>query len=80
MGSSKSYLGVIGGTLGEQGLERVVTRQEETSQVDEELASNVKEDQEKVDSHKAQDGVNLGDGGLTLQVVENGVLGQLSEK
>lgn len=76
----QSHLGVIRAARGEEGLERVVAGQEETGKVDEELASDVEEDQEEVNSDQAKDGVDLGDGGLSLQVVEHRVLGQLLEK
>lgn len=72
-----SYLSVIRGTRGEEGLERVVAGEKETGEVDEELASDVEEDKEEVDSDQTQDGVDLGNRGLTLKVVEDGVLGEL---
>lgn len=50
---SVSYLGVIRGTRREEGLERVVTGEEETSEVDEEFASDVEEDEEEVDTDEA---------------------------
>jgi hypothetical protein len=74
----KSYLSVIRGTRSEEGLEGVVTGKKETGEVDEELASDVEEHEEEVDSDKTQDGVDLGNGGLTLKVVKDGVLGELS--
>jgi len=40
-------LGVIRGTRREEGLERVVTGEEETSEVDEEFASDVEEERKK---------------------------------
>lgn len=76
----ETYLGVIRGTRREEGLEGVVAGEKETGKVDEELASNVEEDQEEVDSDQAEDHVDLGDIGLTLKVVEDRVLGELSEK
>jgi hypothetical protein len=62
---------------GEERLERVVTGEQETGKVDEELASNVEEDQEEVDSNKAKDDIDLGDIGLTLKVGEDRVLREL---
>lgn len=76
----ETYLSVIRSTRREEGLEGVVTGEEETGKVDEELASNVEEDQEEVDSNQAEDHIDLGDIGLTLKVVEDRVLGELSEK
>lgn len=72
-----THVGVIGLAGGEESLERVVAGDDETSEVDEELSSNVEEDQEEVESAETQDGVDLGDGGLLLEVVEGRVLGQL---
>lgn len=70
-------MGVIGLGLGEQSLERVVTRDDEASKVDKELASDVEEDEEEVEGTETEDDVDLGDGALLLKVVEGRVLGQL---
>jgi len=76
----RSYLSVIRGTRSEEGLKGVVAGEKETGEVGEELASNVEEDEEEVDSDQTKDGVDLGDRGLTLKVVEDGVLGELSHR
>jgi len=70
-------LSVIRGTRGEQGLEGVVARKDETGKVDEELAGDVEEDKEEVDTDQTQDDIDLGNGGLSLQVVQDRVLRQL---
>jgi hypothetical protein len=70
-------VGVIGLARGEQSLERVVAGDEETGKVDEELASDVEEDEEEVEGTETEDDVDLGDGALLLKVVEGRVLGQL---
>ena len=70
-------MGVIGLARREQSLERVVAGDEEASKVDEELASNVEEDEEEVEGTKTEDDVDLGDGALLLKVVEGRVLRQL---
>ena len=70
-------MGVIGLGLREQSLERVVTRDDEASKVDEELASNVEEDEKEVEGTETEDDVDLGDGALLLKVVESRVRGQL---
>lgn len=62
---------------GEKRLKGVITGDQETGKVDEELASNVKEDKEEVDSDKAEDDIDLGDIGLTLKVGKDRVLGEL---
>jgi hypothetical protein len=70
-------LSIICLARGEHGIERVVARNQETGKVDEELASDVEEDQEGVDSDQAEDDIDLRNGGLALQVVEDRVLGEL---
>ena len=70
-------LSVINLAGAEQGVQRVVAGDDEASNVDKELASNVEEDEEEIQAGETQDGVGLGDGGLLLKVVECGVLGQL---
>ena len=70
-------MGVIGLVLGEESLERVVAGDDEASKVDEELASNVEENEEEVQGTETEDDVDLGDGALLLKVVEGRVLGQL---
>lgn len=70
-------LSVIRGTRSEESLEGVVPGEKETGEVGEELASDVEEDEEEVDSDQTQDGVDLGERGLTLKVVQDRVLGEL---
>jgi hypothetical protein len=70
-------LGVINLAGAEQGVQRVVAGDDEASNVDKKLASNVKEDEEEVQASETQDGVGLGDGCLLLEVVEGGVLAKL---
>lgn len=49
-GFAPAYLGIIGGTSGEQRMKRVIAGNKETSKVDQKLASNVEEDEEEVDA------------------------------
>jgi hypothetical protein len=72
-----TYLGVVDLASGEQSVQRVVAGDDESSNVDEELSGNVEEDEEEVEAGETEDGVGLGDGGLLLEVVEGGVLGEL---
>lgn len=65
------------GAGGEEGLERVVTGEEETGEVDKELSGDVEEDKEEVNSNEAKDDIDLGDVGLTLKVGKDRVLGKL---
>jgi hypothetical protein len=75
----RTYLSVIDLASGEQGVQGVVAGDDESSNVDKELASNVEEDEEEVEAGKTEDSVGLGDGGLLLEVVEGGVLGELDD-
>jgi len=70
-------LGIIVLVMGKQGVERIVSRDDETGNVGEELAAEVKQDEEEVERDRANNGVGLGDRGLFLEVVESRVLGEL---
>ena len=70
-----AYLSVIDLAGAEESAQRVVSRDDKASNVDEELASNVEKDEEEVQASKTQDCIHLGHGGRLLEVVEGGVLG-----
>lgn len=72
-----AYLSIISFAGAEQSLQRVVARDDESSHVYEELASNVEENKEEINANKAEEGVNLWNRRLLLEVVECRVLGQL---
>ena len=72
-------LSVVNLACREEGVQRVVTRDDESGNVDKELSSNVEEDEEEVEAGKTEDHVYLGHGGLLLKVVEGGVFGQLED-
>lgn len=72
-----THLSVIRLSSCEKGVEGVVGGEDEASQVDKQLAGDVEEDQEGVDSSQTKDDVHLGDGSLALEVVEDRVLGEL---
>jgi hypothetical protein len=76
-GPRTTYLGVIDLAGAEEGVQRVVAGNDEASNVDEELAGDVEKDEEEVQAGETEDGVDLGDRRLPLQVVEDGELGQL---
>lgn len=76
-GVKQAHVSVIGLAGGEEGLKRVIAGDDETGKVGEELSSNVEEDGKEVESCDTQDNVDLGDGGLRLEVVEQVVLGEL---
>lgn len=68
-------LSIIDLASGKQSIKRVIPRDQEPGKVDEEFSSDIEEDQEKINSDKAEKGIDLGDRGLLLQVVESGILG-----
>lgn len=73
-------LSIISRTRGKQGMKRIVTRNQETGEINQEFTRNVEEDKEEIDSNKTEDGVDLGDRGLSFEVVEEGVFGELLVK
>lgn len=70
-------LGVVSSARSEQGVQRVVAGNDKASKVGEQLAAEVEDDEEEVESGEADDGVGLGNTGLLLKVVQGGVLGEL---
>lgn len=70
-------LGIILLVGGKERVERVVSGEDEASKVGEELAAEVEDDKEEVESNKADGGIGLGNAGGLLEVVEGRVLGQL---
>lgn len=73
----QTYLCIIGFATAEQGFQRVVSGEQETSEVDEELASNVEENEEEVETEKAEDNINFRHRGLLFKAVKRGILGEL---
>lgn len=72
-------LGIVTLSDTEQGLERVVSWNHETSNVCKKLTADVEEDKEEVCRDKAEESVNLGHRGLLLKVVQGWVLRELSK-
>lgn len=70
-------LGIIDLVSGEQGLQRVVARDDKARNVGQELATQVEDDEKEVQGDETNDSVDLGNGGLLLKVVESRVLGKL---
>lgn len=70
-------MGIIDLADGEEGVHGVVGRDEKTSKVGQELTPIIKEDQKDVDEADTTNGVDFGNTGLLLEVVERRVLGQL---
>jgi hypothetical protein len=73
-------LGIIGLANGEESFEGIISGDDETSKVGKDLSSKVEEDEEKVEADYSKNGVNFGDGGLLLEVVEDLVLRKLDKK
>lgn len=72
-------LGIVLLAGGEQGVEGVVAGNDEAGEVGQELTTQVEDDKEEVEGSNADDGVGLGNVGRLLDVVQGGVLGQLSQ-
>lgn len=70
----RTYLGIISLACTKQRLQRVITRDDESRKVHEELSSDVKEDEEEVDARDAEEGIDFGDRCLLLEVVERRIL------
>ena len=77
VGRSGTHLSIINFAGREQGRQRVVAGNDKTSDVNEELAGDVKEDQEEVKCRDTQNSVDLGHRRLLLEIVESGVFRQL---
>jgi hypothetical protein len=75
-----SYLSIIGASRSKESLEGVESGHGECDEVDEEFASNVEEYEEEVDADQAQEGIDLGNGGLSLKIVEERELGKLGRE
>jgi hypothetical protein len=71
-------LSIVNFACAEQGVQGVVSRNDKSCKVHEELSTDVEEDQKEVDSDESEEGVHLGDAGLLLEIVESRVFGQLS--
>jgi hypothetical protein len=70
----KAYLSIVSLAGAEQSFQRVISRNDEAGEVDEELASDVEEDEEEVQGEKAEDDIDFGNRRLALEVVEGRVL------
>jgi len=70
-------LGIISLASGEQGLERVVSGNHESSKVYEQLPTDVEENEEEIGRDQPEDSICLWDRSLFLQVVQGRILGKL---
>lgn len=73
-------LSIIDLACAEQSIQRVIPRDDEACEVHKELSTDIEEDQEKVDSDEAEEGIDLGDAGLLLEIVEGRVFGKLQNR
>jgi len=71
-------LGIVILLGGEEGIQGVVSGDDEAGEVGQELASEVEDNEEEVESGEPNGGVDLGDRGLLLKVVEGGILRKLT--
>jgi hypothetical protein len=70
-------LSIIRGTRGEQGIQGIISRDQKSSEVHEEFTGDVEEHQKEVNAGETEDGVDLRNGGLALEIVEHGVFREL---
>jgi len=70
-------LNIICGASSEECMEGVITGDNEAGKIDEKLASDVEKHQEEIRPNQTQEGVDFGNRGLSLQVVEHRVFGEL---
>ena len=80
MHAYRQPLGVIGLVRREEGIKGVVSWDDKAGKVGEELASEVEDDKEEVESHEADDGIGLRDGSALLEVVQGRVLRELEDR
>ncbi len=76
-GTYSQPLSIVSGAGSEQGIQRVVAGNDEASQIGEELATEVEDNEEEVEGAQADNSIRLGDTSLLLKIVQGGVLGEL---
>ena len=70
-------MSIVNLACAEQCLQRVIPWDDKSCDIDKEFPSDVEKDKEEVNSDQAEEGVNLRDRRLFLEVVEYRVLGKL---
>ena len=68
--NQNSYLSIVDFACAEQCLQRVISWDNKSCNIDEKLSGNVEENEEEVDSDQPEEGVYLGDGSLLLEIIE----------
>jgi len=71
-------LSVIRLAHAEQGLQGVVTRNDESSKIDKQLTSDIEENEKEIGGDQSEDGIGLWDRGLLFQIVQGRVLRKLA--
>jgi len=64
-------LGVVTLPYAEESLEGIVTRNDESSQVGQQLPCDIEEDEKEVECDKPEKSIDLGEAGLFLEIVQN---------
>lgn len=70
-----TYLSIINFASAEKRVQGVVAGNDEPSEVHEEFAGDVEEDEEEIDPNKAKEGIDLRYGCLLLEIVQGGIFG-----
>jgi hypothetical protein len=70
-------LGIVGSSMREQSIERVICWEDESDGVYKEFSSNVEKHKEEVESSKAEYYINLGNTGLRFKVIKDLVFAEL---
>lgn len=70
----QSYLSIIHLAGTEQRFHRIVARNHEASNIDEESTGDIEKDKEKVDGGETKKGIHLWNRGLFLQIVQERIL------
>ncbi len=70
-------MGIIGLARTKKRIEGIITGDDESGKVGQELTSNVEEDEEEVACDNPEDDVDLGDRSLLLEIVKEAIFGQL---
>ena len=72
-----SHLSIIALAGREEGIHGIVSRDQKAGKVDKELARDVEEDEEEVNSSEAKEGIDFRHGCLLFKIVEHRILGEL---
>jgi hypothetical protein len=72
-----TYLCIICGSSGQEGMEGIVAWDNKAGDVDQELACKIEEDQEEIGADNTHEGVDFGNRGLSLEFIEDRVFGEL---